>query len=231
MNNLEISVALATAPSSAFNELRERPRFWFPLLVLVVSTVALTYWYYSIVDIEWFKDVIFSSNPDIQKLPDEQRAASMGMLTRTTLMWSSVIGGVFGLPLVFLVLALYLLLAAKVTRLPLGFKHWYSFSCWTAMPMLISTVVAAIFLAMSDNGQVSPSVMQPLSINQLLLHRPPGSPGHSLIESLNIPSFLSWALMIIGVKVWSQRSWMFSTIFIALPIVLIYGVWAFFAFR
>ena len=37
MNNLELSVALATAPSSAFAELRERPRFWFPLLLLVAD--------------------------------------------------------------------------------------------------------------------------------------------------------------------------------------------------
>ena len=37
MNNLALSVALATAPSSAFNELRERPRFWFPLLLIVLS--------------------------------------------------------------------------------------------------------------------------------------------------------------------------------------------------
>ena len=47
MNNLDLSVALATAPSSAFDELRERPRFWFPLLLLIASTVALIYWYYS----------------------------------------------------------------------------------------------------------------------------------------------------------------------------------------
>ena len=46
MNNLALSVALATAPASAYGELRERPRFWFPLVVLVVSTVAIVYWYY-----------------------------------------------------------------------------------------------------------------------------------------------------------------------------------------
>ena len=51
MNNLALSAALATAPSSAFVELRERPRFWFPLLLVVLTTVALNYWYFSVVDI------------------------------------------------------------------------------------------------------------------------------------------------------------------------------------
>ena len=58
-----------------------------------------------------------------------------------------------------------------------------------------------------------------------------GSPGHALFESLTIPAVLSWILMIIGVRTWSQRSWAFSAIFILLPVVVIYGIWAFFAFR
>ena len=37
--------------------------------------------------------------------------------------------------------------------------------------------------------------------------------------------------VIIGVRVWSQRSWAFSTLFIVLPAVCLYGIWAFFAFR
>jgi hypothetical protein len=231
MNNLALSVALATAPSSAFGELRERPRFWFPLLLLVASTVAIVYWYYSMVDIEWLKDAMYSNNPDFQKLPEAERAATIAMLGRNTLLWGSVIGTIFFLPIVFLLSALYLLLAAKVTKLPQGFKHWFAFSCWTSLPLLLSTVVGAIFLILSDNSQVSPSVMQPLSINELLLHRPMGSPGYALFESLSIPAVLSWVLMIIGVRTWSQRSWAFSAIFILLPAVVIFGIWAFFAFR
>lgn len=87
MNNLALSVTLATAPSSAFEELRERPRFWFPLLLLVASTVAIMYWYYSMVDIEWLKDAMFSNDPDMQKLPEAERAQAMTMLGRNTLLW------------------------------------------------------------------------------------------------------------------------------------------------
>lgn len=231
MNNLALSIALATAPSSAFEELRERPRFWFPLLLLVASTVAIMYWYYSMVDIEWLKDAMFSNDPDMQKLPEAERAQAMTMLGRNTLLWGSVVGATIGLPIVFLLSALYLLLAAKVTKLTQGFKHWFALSCWSALPLLLSTVVAAIFLIISDTAQVSPSVLQPLSINELLLHRPMGTPGHALFESMSIPGVLSWILMIIGVHVWSGRSWAFSVIFILLPVVVVYGIWATFAFQ
>jgi len=97
--------------------------------------------------------------------------------------------------------------------------------------MLLGTVVAAILLLLSENAQVSPSVLQPLSLNELLLHRPIGSPGHALFESLSIPTLLSFVLMIIGIRVWSQRSWAFSATVTLLPWVVIYAVWAFLAFR
>jgi hypothetical protein len=233
MNNLAISVALATAPSSAFEELRARPRFWFPLLLLIASTVGVMFWYYSMVDVEWFKDAMFGSNPDVQKMPEEQRTAMMSMYTRNTLLWGSMVGLLFGMPLVYVVSALYLWLAAKVTKLPqdLRFKHWFAFSCWTALPTLLSNLVAAIMLGMSDTTQVSPSALAPLSLNALLFQVPMSGAGYSLYESLTIPNFLGWALMIIGVRVWAQRSWTFSAAFILAPAVVIYGVWAFFAFR
>ena len=233
MNNLAVSVALATAPTSAFEELRARPRFWFPLLVLVLSTVAVMFWYYSTVDIEWFKDAMFGNNPDVKKLPEEQRAAMMGMYTRNTLLYGSMIGLLFFMPIMFLVSALYLWVAAKVTKLPqdLRFKHWFAFACWTALPTVLSNVVAAVMLAMSDSPQIGPSALAPLSLNSLVFGRTMADPGYSLLESLTIPNLLGWALMVIGVRAWTQRSWAFSTLFIAIPAVVIYGIWAFLAFR
>lgn len=231
MNNLELSLALATAPTSAFTELRERPRFWFPLLVLVVSTVIVIYWYYSIVDIDWLKETLYGNNPDFLKLPEAQRESAMAFVTRTTLLWGSLVAAALALPVVLLLTALYYLVAAKVTKLPLGYRHWLAFASWTALPALISTVASAIFLILADSTQLSPSVLQPLSINSLVLHRPIGSPGYSLFEALAIPAFLSWALMVIGVHVWSRRSWVFSAVFALLPSVVIFSVWAFFAFR
>ncbi len=231
MNNIALSVALATAPSSAFEELRERPRFWFPLLILVASTAAIVYWYYSFVDIEWLKDAMYGSNPDMQKMPEAERAAAMAMFSRSTMLWGSVISTIFVLPIFFLLQSVYLLIAAKVTKLPQGFKHWFALSCWSALPLLVTTVVAAILLILSESPQVPPSVLQPLSMNELLLHKTMDSPGYTLFESITIPGILSWILMIVGVRVWSQRSWAFSAIFILLPIVVLYGLWAAFAFR
>ena len=225
MNNIDLTVALATAPSSAFAELRERPKFWFPLVLLTVVIAGTTAWYYNVVDIEWLKDTMFAS------MPADQKAAAMGIMTRTTLLWSSVVGTLIMMPAFMAVAALYWFVAAKVTKLTPGYKHWFAFSCWTAMPILINAIVAAIFLVISDTTQLAPGVLQPLSLNELIFHRPLGTPGQAFLESSNLVSVLTLVLSIIGVHVWSRRSWLFSTIFVMLPWVLFYGIWASFAFR
>ena len=231
MNDPALAVALATSPTAAFNDLRERPRFVFPLVLVIVASIGILFWYYSVVDIDWLKDAMFSNNPDIQKLPDDQRVKALGMFTRTTLLWGSVIGALFAVPFFLLLQTIYLLVAAKITKLPQGFVHWFALSCWASLPIVLNSVVAAILILLRDNAQVGVGVMQALSLNELVFHRPMGSPGYSMISSLGIPSFLSWLLMIIGVHTWSQRSWLFSAVYILLPVVVIYGIVAAFAFR
>jgi uncharacterized membrane protein YhdT len=231
MNNLALAAALATSPSTAFAELRERPRFWFPLVLVTVTTAAMAYWYYSTVDFEWLKDLMFSNNPKFQALPEAQRTATLSGFSRTMMSWGASVGTIIFIPVWYLLQSLYLLLAAKVTKLPQGFKQWFALSCWTALPLLLGTVVAAIMLLMSDNSQMSPSVLTALSLNELVFHAPWGSPAQGILDALSVPGFLSWALMIIGVHAWSQRSWAFSAILVLIPIVLIYGIWALVALR
>lgn len=228
MNNIALAVSLPTTPSNVFVELRERPRFWFPLLLMVLATAAVSYWYHSTVDVEWLKSVLVANNSNMS---DEQSAAALNMITRTTLVWSSLVGTFIIIPVIFMIHALVLLLTAKVTRVPLGFRHWFTLVCWSSLPALIGLLVGAILLAMSDTTQMSPGILQALSLNELVLHRPEGSPGKGLLDTLSIPSFLSWALMIVGVKTWSQRSWEFSAAFVLVPLAVIFGVWAFIAFR
>lgn len=231
MNNLDLPVALATAPSSAFAELRERPRFWFPLLLLVLSSAGLIFWYYSIVDIDWYKQAVLASTPDFQSLNDDERAVAMSMMTAKTLKWGSTAGLIIFILVVYLAQALLLWLAARVTKLPQGFKHWFTLVCWSSLPVLLGTVVASILLFLSETPQIALGVLQPLSLNELLFHVPLESRGYTLVSSISIPAILGWALMIIGVRVWSQRSWAFSAAFILVLVVIVYAIWAFISFR
>ena len=229
MNNLALTAALATAPASAFNELRERPRFWFPLLLVLLSMAGVTFWYFGVVDIEWYRETVLASTPDFQSLNEEERAAAMSMMTATTLKWAGCVSLLIFTAGIYLLQALYLMLVARITKLPQGFKHWFSLICWSELPALLGVAVAVILLLLSDTSQISPGTLAQLSLNELIFHVPPG-PGFTLLESLTIPAFLTWTLMIIGVHTWSQRSWAFSAAVILIPVVVVYGCWALLSF-
>ncbi|MEO8062866.1 MAG: YIP1 family protein [Pseudomonadota bacterium] len=231
MNDLSVAASLATAPSKAFMELRGRPRFLLPLFTILLSSIAVVAWYYSVVDFDWLKELIFSNNPDVQKLPPEQRAAAMNFVGRNTMLFGSVFGVLVGVPFVYVLTAVYYLVAAKVTKVPLGFKHWFTLVCWVSLPGLLSTVAAVISLLLRDNNQIPPGVLQPLSLNELVFHVPVGSKSQPFLEALNVPVILSCILAVIGVHTWTQRSWLCSSIVAVLPVVLLYGIWAIFAFR
>ena len=231
MNDLAVAASLATSPSSAFAELRERPRFWFPLLAITVSSAVVIAWYYGVVDIDWLKEQLFGNNPDFQKMAPEQRAGAMSFMGRNTMMISGIVGTFIGLPIAFLISALYYFIAAHVTKVPLGYKHWFSMVCWASLPIVLNAIAAVLFLLLRDNDQIGPGTLQPLSFNELFFHVPLGARGQSFLDSLSIPALMSTALSIIGVRVFSLRSWLYSTIVALIPLVLIYGIWAFVAFR
>jgi hypothetical protein len=231
MNDLAVATALATSPVSAFTELRERPRFWFPLIVVVLATAVVVGFYYSVVDIEWLKDALYSNNADFQKLPEAQRAQAMAFVGRKTMLISGIVGTCMGLPFFYLVNSLYLLLAAKVTKVQYGLKHWFTLTSWSALPALLSAVIAILLLLIRDNDQVGPGILQPLGLNELVFHRPMGDKVQPWLDALNIPGILGWVLAIIGVRTWTQRSWLFSAVYVLIPVVLLFGIWGIFAFR
>ncbi|HMN45915.1 MAG TPA: YIP1 family protein [Povalibacter sp.] len=228
MNNMELAGALVTAPAKAFENLKEKPRFLFPLLVIVLSTVAVMFWYYRIVDFDWLVDRMLSANP---RMNEQQREAAMKMMSPGIIMWSSLISVVVVLVVARVVETLYYLLAGNVTNVRHTFLQWLSLSCWTALPHVIGTLSMAVFLLTSGSNQISNEELNLLSLNELLFHIPAGGKGYVLLSSLTLLHPWVWWLTVVGVRTWTGRSWLFSSLFALTPIVLLYGGWALWAFK
>jgi len=231
MNSIAMLQALVFEPRKAFAEMAERPRVLFPLLLLIVATAGIALWYYRVVDLEWMTDQQLR-NSGIAKALTEAQIEEMVKRAgenagRGAIM--AVLATAFGVVIVQLITALYYLLAGKITNLQRGFKQWFAFACWTALPSVLGVIPAAWVLLTATSAQISQGDLQPLSLNSLFFQRAPGEPGYTLLLSINLLQFLSLYLAAVGVKTWSGRSWLFSIIFTALPFVLIYGCWAFFA--
>lgn len=233
MNNLALLQALAFEPRNAFVELDARPRFWWPLLVLALASAAVSAWYVGFVDLEWLTDRQVRSSAFGQNMTEAEIAQmAQGASGRRGV--QVVIVGLtssIGVAVVLAITALYYTLAGKVTGVERSFRHWLALASWTSTPTLLALIPAAFILLTAASNQIGQEALQPLSLNALLFHREPGEPGYTLFNSLNLLQFVSLYLAAFGVRVWSRRSWLFSIVFTALPLVLVFGIWAFFALR
>jgi hypothetical protein len=233
MNNLAIVQALAFEPRQAFTELDARPRFWWPLLVVVLSSAVLTFWFMSFVDLEWLIDQQLRQSARTASLTEEEivalarQQASMGGLLAGI---GAVATGLF-IAFMLLVGAVYYLLAGKIAGVNRSFRHWLALSAWTSLPTVLAVIPAALVLLTATSNQVGQDSLQALSLNELFFKLEPGETGFTLLTNINLFTFVSLYLGAVGVKVWSSRSWLFSIVFSVLPLILIVGIWALYVLR
>ncbi len=233
MSNLEILQALIFEPRKAFAGIAERPRFFFPLFLLVLTTAVMSIWYTSVVDIAWLADRELRHGFAAGRLTEEQIAVQVqnAVNQRGVRVAIGAVATVFVLPLFMLVAALYYLLAAKVTNVDRGYRQWLAFASWTTLPTALGVIPAALVLLTAETNQFGQEALQVLSLNALIFHRAVGEPGFSWLNGINLLQFVSIYLSIYGVKLWSGRSWLFGAVFILIPWLLIYIPWAWFSFR
>lgn len=217
-------LAIFVEPAKAMQAVREKSMIWLPLLLMIVGTALVWAWYYQTVDIAWLQDQMLSASG--QQLSPEQIAASKSFMTRGFLMGSTIVSVAIMLPLIMLISAVYYLLSAKVVGSDIGFGKWFAFALWTSVPALLLVPAGIIKILMTSNGQLTQQAMNPLSLNELLLHLPLSSPWSGLANAIHIPSIWAAVVAIIGYKLWTAKSTLTSSIVVLLPLVVIYGGWA-----
>lgn len=217
---------LVTQPHLFFKDLDAGPTFWFPGLVLVAAALASLVGYYAVVDMGWFVDQVLYSNPQTAQLTDAQREQAGRYMTRNMLLYSSLLGAVLGVAIQQLLQALYLLVAGQVTRVKRSYRHWLALSCWSSLPLVLGGLAGLVMLPLQSGGQFLPDTLQPLSLNSLFFNHPMSHRAYGLLSSLTLLHPVCWALAVIGIRTWSGRSLQFSLVLVLLPVVLVYGIWA-----
>ena len=210
------------APSPTFARLKEKPRPFIPLLVLILLTLAVSCWYVSSLDFAWFREHMLAAQGPMKP---EARAAMAQFLTPKTMMWSSGAGAVLGTPLICAIVALYYLLAGKVMGTGIGYGKWFGFAVWTSIPRLLALPLSALQI-LTSGGRLAPEDMNMVSLNYLLLHVPMSSPWFGFATNLDLSSVWSIALAVLGLKAWTGRSTAACVTVAVLPYAVVYGIWA-----
>lgn len=214
-------------PTKVFRDLRERPRFWLPLLLLAVSSAILPLWYFMVVDAEWFRQhTLLAAGAELSAAEIERAAEVMPGVQAM-----AYIGAISSLVMVAVIsclYALYLMLAGKVTGSAMGFKRGLSLVSWSNMPAVLGVIVALVGVATMQPNTALESLML-TNVDPLLVQLPADSPWLGLARGFSLLNFWSWFLLALGWRTMTNAGWFQSIVVALLPSVVIYGVMALFA--
>ncbi len=223
---LDILINIFTAPGDAYRQIRIKPTIVLPLLLVIGGAALVQTAYMQTVDMDFFIDSNIAAMGE--DAPADQRAQARSFMQssgRQGMLTAAIVSSVIVLSVVQLVYAAYLhLLAKSVAKTDVKYTGWLSFSLWSSMPVLLSFVATLVNLAMSPDGMIAPQAVNPLALSALL----GPSENTSLTQwltSVDITMFWSLAIMTVGFRQWTQCSWTTSAISVAVPYLLIFGIW------
>ena len=218
---------ILTSPAAAFRDIKTKPRFLFPLLALLAANMLLMLCFFSTVDFAWMIEQMVNGQA-MDKSAGERAdiAKAMSGLTPMIMGGSAMVGMLIGVLVIFSVMAVYLLLANKLLDSDqLGFKHWFSFTCWCAMPTLFTALASLVNVLVAGNGQLTLEAINPVSFNNLFLHLQPHDPLFGALSAWDPFTLWNQLLMVLGFSYWMGKPIAKSAAIVLAPTLIIYGIW------
>jgi hypothetical protein len=222
-SSLAIAMNIFTAPSEAFAVLKERPRVWLPLLVLVVGYAAVSFTYMNEVDLGWFME---SQLAQSATLTAEQREQAATAAASASPMLYGAIGAVTTPLFVVLVLflsALYYTIVSFFSHDGVKLKQWFALVCWCTLPSALGLVAQLVNLSINDARFMMQDEINPLAFGNLLsLELTPATPiVQRILLAIDLTVIWTIALSVIGYQMWTKSSFTKSVAVVIGPIAAI----------
>jgi len=217
---------IVASPGKALDEIKQHTSWlWWPLLIVMLSAVGMMIYFYSWVDFPWLVE------ETIRQIPPENRAEGAetirSFMSPSTTTWTTVIGVVIMSFIIYLVSAVYLHLANKLTTgADIGFGSWFSLSVWSSFVGVFGVIAGFIAIFMSASNQMPQQDLAVTSFNNLFIHAAAGEPWFTWASSLTVINLWTIFLTGLGISRWTNSTMVKSMIIAALPWVLIFGIWA-----
>jgi hypothetical protein len=226
---LSTAINIFTAPGEAFTEIDQRPTKLFPLALIAISTMAVMFWYFSILDFDWFIDGTISRSS--RELTDDQAEAAretFGSMSQGNFKLLGVFGSLVGILAIYVLQASYLSMVSALSGDRYKFSNWFSLVLWCSLPTLLSVIGRGVTILLSPNGQLSAYDLDPLTLANLGMISNNES-IQTVLSTLNLPMFWTLALLLMAYRQCLNSSVVKALSVVLTPYLLIFGVWAYFA--
>jgi hypothetical protein len=188
-------------PKPAFADIAARPRWYVPLILMVVAAIAFTYCYTTHIGWRNYIAKTMENNSRAQNLSAEQRETQINTGAKIAPIFGYA-GSLIGIPVVALVIAGVLLLMCKMMGASLQFKQMFAITSYAMLPGLISSILAIIVMFLKNPDDFN--LQNPLFFNIGAALEPPPNTGkflYSLASSIDLFTFWSILLLATGISV------------------------------
>ncbi len=219
-------VDIIASPTRALDEIRGHTAWlWVPLIISMVVSCAAFAFYYSWVDFDWLVE------ETIAGLPPESRAeAAPGVrsfMSPTSSIAITIASIVFVTFVLYALFAAYYHLVAKIaTSAELKYGQWFSLNVWAGFPQIFGAIAMFVVILMADSNQLAQHKLSPLSFNEIFIHAEPGDKWFNWGNAVHLLQLWSLYLVALGFSRWTGSSLVKGLVVAAIPLVLIYGIWA-----
>jgi hypothetical protein len=208
-------------PAKVFAELKDKPTFLAPTLVLALLTAASAFAYFFTVDPEWFMNNQLAQMSAQMSAAEVEQAKAFLPGARTSA-YIAVPSMLIVLAVVYALMGLYYLLAGKVTGNPVSFRQGLAITAWSSLPVALGALVA-IVAVFTSSPQSTFESMQLLNVDPLLVQLPMDHPWSRLAKAFSLLNFWAWFLAALCWKTWFRTGWGQAVFVVILPSLVIYG--------
>jgi hypothetical protein len=223
-----IAVNVFTSPREAFAAIREKPRFWFPLLLVLAMSGAAAAIYMMGVDLAWFyEEQLSNSAPNLSDAEIEQATTFVAQAPKALIAGAATLSTTIFLSIIYLLSALYYRIVSGFTKDGIRYAQWFGLVCWCALPAVLTQIATIVNLSTSDVTMMPQTEVNPLAIPSLLGMDVGGNTPLARIATYLDPTTIWTAVLtIFGYRAWTGKSILVSTLIVITPLVLIYGLLA-----
>ncbi len=186
-------------PSKTFADIAERPRWFVPLLIVVLATVC----FYALVNshVGWQSLIEQQlSTPQMERMSPQQRTQMTNIYEKAYPIFFTV-GPIIGMPVMYLLISAVLLgMASGIMSAGVRFKQIFAIMCYAALTTLVTRVLATVVMFLKPPDQYN--VMNPLASNPAALMNPTTSSRfvYTLASGLDVIALWAMILTAVGLK-------------------------------
>lgn len=209
-------------PRKVVDDLLARPTYFAPLAIVAILAMAMTIFYFSKVDPDWFMDYTLASSGKEEMSANQLAEAKKAMPSVQVMAYVTSAFAPMAIVALALIYALYLFIVSKVAGRVTTFRQALSLTAWANMPQALGALASMIAIATMVPQTGLDSVML-TNVDPLFFELPVGHPWGQLAKSFSLLTIWNIVIVAIGWRAWGKSGWLQAFLVSAFPAIVVYG--------